>query len=114
MLNDHAVLSPRAEEIIDRHIVEVPIEILCEAVYVLHKWYGIDRQDVSGDLLSFFEQTNCILPHRQAVLQGLVYFGQTTLDFADCILAAYATIEGETVYSFDDKLNKHISAIKNN
>jgi len=45
-LDDHAELSPKAKKIIDGHVVEVPIEILCEAVYVLTGYYEIDRQNV--------------------------------------------------------------------
>jgi predicted nucleic-acid-binding protein len=35
VLNDHAVLSLKAKEIIDNHVVEVPVEVICEVVYVL-------------------------------------------------------------------------------
>ena len=35
VLDDHAEMSPKAREIIDRHIVEIPVEVLCEVVYVL-------------------------------------------------------------------------------
>jgi len=29
--------------------------------------------------------TYCLLSHREAVLKGLEYFGQTKLDFVDCM-----------------------------
>ena len=75
VLNDHSELSPRAKEVIDRHIVEVPVEVLAEAVYVLTGHYEIDRQSVNKELKRFFEQTQCILSHRGAVLRGIDFFG---------------------------------------
>jgi predicted nucleic-acid-binding protein len=110
-LDDHAELSPKARKIIDQHIVEVPVEVLCEAIYVLTGYYEIDRESVSTGLRLFFEQTQCVLPHREAVLKGIEYFGQNSLDFVDCILAGYAEIDKDEIYTFDDKLQKLITKI---
>jgi predicted nucleic acid-binding protein len=71
LLDDHAEFSFKAREIIDKHTVEVPIEVLCEVIYVLTGHYSIDRQNVSTELIHFFDQTQCILSHRGAVLRGL-------------------------------------------
>jgi predicted nucleic-acid-binding protein len=105
ILNDHAELSPKAREIIDKYVVEVPIEVLCEVVYVLSGHYEIDRQSISTGLKRFFEQTRCVLSRRGAVLRGLEYFGQNSLDFVDCVLAGYAAVNKDT---FDTKLQKSI------
>ena len=110
ILNDHDELSLKAREIIEQHIVEVPVEVLCEAVYVLTGHYKIDRQSVSTELKHFFEKTSCTLPHQDAVLQGLEYYGKTTLDFVDCVLAGYAKIEKDEIHTFDNKLQKLIGA----
>jgi predicted nucleic-acid-binding protein len=75
LLNDHAKLSSKAKEIIEQQTVDVPIEVLCEVVYVLFGYYKIDRQTISTELKHFFEQTRCTLSHREAVLRGLEYFG---------------------------------------
>ena len=110
VLNDHAELSPKAKEIIEQQIVEVPVEILCEAVYVLTGHYKIDRQSVSTELKYFFKKTPCALPHKEAVLQGLEYYGKTTLDFVDCVLAGYARTEKDKIHTFDNKLKKLIES----
>ena len=112
VLNDHAELSPRAREIIDQRIVEVPVEVLCEVIFVLSGHYKIDRQSISTGLKRFFEQTQCTLSHREAVLCGLEYFGQNSLDFVDCVLAGYAEIEKDEIFTFDDKLQNLITKIK--
>jgi predicted nucleic-acid-binding protein len=112
VLNDHAELSAKAREIIDQHIVDVPIEALCEVVYVLAGHYHIDRQSISTELTRFFEKTRCTLSHREAVVRGLEYFGGKNLDFVDCVLAGYAEVENDEIYTFDTKLQKLISEIK--
>ncbi|MCL2186505.1 MAG: PIN domain-containing protein [Treponema sp.] len=93
LMNDHEENSSKAKEIIELNIVEIPIEVLCEVVYVLKDFYKINRQDISTELSRFFELTNCLLSHREAVLKGLDYFGKYSLDFVDCILAGYADVE---------------------
>ena len=111
LLNDHAERSPKAREIIDHNIVEVPIEVLCEVIFVLKGHYEIDRQNISDRLKYFFAQTQCILPNRDAVLQGLEYYGQKSLDFVDCVLAGYADVDKDVIFTFDDKLQKLIHQI---
>jgi predicted nucleic acid-binding protein len=74
--------------------------------------YDINRQNISTGLQRFFEQTQCTLSHRGAVLCGLRYFGQTSLDFVDCILAGYAEVEKDEIFTFDDKLRKLLAEIK--
>ena len=111
-MNDHEERSPKAREIIDKNIVELPIEVLCEVVFILKGHYGIDRLNISEKLKYFFDQTQCILPHRHAVLRGLEYYGQKSLDFVDCILAGYADVENDEIFTFDEKLQKLLQTMK--
>jgi predicted nucleic-acid-binding protein len=112
ILNDHEVFSPQAKEIIDKNVVEVPVEVLCEVIYVLTGYYKIDRQNVSTKLKRFFVGTQCILPHQEVILQAIEYFGKDTLDFVDCILAGYAKVEKDKIYTFDERLQRLIEKIK--
>jgi predicted nucleic-acid-binding protein len=41
LLNDHDELSLQARQIIDEQEVEVPIEVLCEVVFVLLKLFKL-------------------------------------------------------------------------
>jgi predicted nucleic-acid-binding protein len=34
---------------------------------------------------------------------------EMSLDFVDCLLVAYHSLKGESVFTFDKKLNKHLS-----
>ena len=111
ILDDHAQLSPMARKIIGENIVGTPIEVLCEVVYVLTKTYGIKRKDIAATLLDFYESTNAVLPHKEAVLKGIEYFGEKSLDFVDCIFAGYYEKENITVQTFDENLNKLLNII---
>jgi predicted nucleic-acid-binding protein len=111
ILNDHADRSPKAKKLIGENIVEIPIEALCEVVYVLKRTYGISRKEISDTLLDFFNNTNCNLPRREAVIRGIGYFGEKRLDFVDCLLAGYYDVENIPIHSFDDKLNKLLALI---
>ncbi|MCL2192607.1 MAG: PIN domain-containing protein [Treponema sp.] len=111
VLDDHAELSPKAKRVVSENIVGTPIETLCEVVFVLTKVYGIARKDIADTLLDFYKNTNCILPHREAVLKGIEFFGEKNLDFVDCILAGYYEMEKITVLTFDTKLEKLLATI---
>jgi predicted nucleic-acid-binding protein len=111
ILEDHAELSPKAKRLIGENTVETPIEVLCEVVFVLTRIYGIARKDIADTLLDFYGNTNCVLPHREAVIKGIEYFGEKTLDFVDCILAGYYEAENTTVQTFDTKLEKLLAII---
>ena len=111
LLNDHPERSQKAKQIIGENIVETPIEALCEVVYVLTRTYGITRKEVADTLLNFYENTKCVLPHREAVIKGIKYFGEKSLDFVDCLLAGYYEAENITIHTFDSKLEKLLTAI---
>ncbi|QWF72028.1 hypothetical protein KEF85_06105 [Methylomonas paludis] len=40
----------------------------------------------------------------EVFFKALEYFGNTSLDFVDILLCAYHTVEGQEVFSFDQKL----------
>ena len=108
ILEDHEELSPKARQIIDENIVEIPVEVLCEVVFVLTSVYKIGREKIGFELLEFFENTSCELYRREAVLSGLELFSKNNLDFVDCILAGYKVKYGAKVFTFDKKLYKFI------
>jgi predicted nucleic-acid-binding protein len=106
LLDDHGELSAKARQIIESRVAEVPIEVLCEVVFVLSGVYNIGRKEIGTELRGFFDTTKCAVPHRDAVLKGLELFSDSNLDFVDCILAGYRITEGAEVHTFDKKLQK--------
>ena len=111
VLDDHAELSPKAKIIIGESDIETPREILCEVVYILARIYKINRKDIADTLLDFFSSTNCNLPHREAIIKAIEYYGVKNLDFVDCILAGYLKTENTSICSFDEKLEKVLLSI---
>lgn len=111
LLDDHEKLSPKAREIIENNTVTIPIEVLCEVVFVLRRVYDIGRGEIGTRLLNFLSETNCVMPNREVILKGLEFFTEKNLDFVDCILAGYATIHGTKINTFDHKLQKLIAEI---
>jgi predicted nucleic-acid-binding protein len=106
LLNDNKELAEKAREIIKFNIVEIPIEVLSEVVYVLSKTYMIDRKEIKVEIKNFFDNIICTIPHRNAVFNGLEIFAETKLDFVDCILIGYKNFENAEVFTFDKKLKK--------
>ena len=113
ILNDHSDLSPKAKKLFSETDIETPIEVLCEVVHVLSRIYKINRKDIADTLLDFYSSTNCSLPHREAVLVGIEYYGSKNLDFVDCILAGYFKTEKIAIHTFDEKLEKLFFSISN-
>jgi len=114
ILNDDKELAQIAKDIIDKNYIEMPIEVLSEVVYVLKGVYGINREIIHSKLLYFFENTECMIPHKLAVLHGLRYYASTNLDFVDCILAGYYEGENREVATLDMGLQKLIARIEKN
>jgi len=113
ILNDDKEQSQRVKDIIDNNYIEMPIEVLSEVVYVLKGVYGISREVIHSKLLYFFENTECRIPHKAAVLSGLNYYSSTNLDFVDCVLAGYYEAENREIATFDEDLQKLIARIGN-
>lgn len=110
LLDDHKELSEQARRIIDGNAVMVPVEVLCEVVYVLKSVYNVSRTDISTELKGFFAYTSSELPHHDSVLRGLDIFAERSIDIVDCILAGYNEIEDATVHTFDNQLIKLLKA----
>jgi predicted nucleic-acid-binding protein len=111
ILGDHKELSLESKDIIDNNNIEMPIEVLCEVIYVLKSVYKIDRKLIHSNLLYFFEITECEIPHKESVLCGLKYYAATNLDLVDCILVGYYEIENREIATFDENLKKLIAHI---
>lgn len=80
-------------------------EFVAECVYVLGgSVYGFDRLDVANTMEALLDDVAC--EHEAALRYALALYRDHNLDFADCILAARAAVEGAQVLTFDKKLNR--------
>jgi len=108
LLDDHAELSAKATEIIEQQVVTLPMEAACEVVYVLQKVYGVERQDIQQQLAAMLDETLIRMEKPEVFLNGLECYNACGLDFVDALLWAYHVVEQQAIFTFDEKLNKHL------
>ena len=46
--------------------------------------------------------------HKEVITYASKLYGETNLDYVDCVLIAYRKIEGREVFTFDKKLNNQL------
>lgn len=105
VLNDNEEMANRAAEIITSGAYTKP-EVVAEVVYVLKSVYSTPKDKIKSIIHGLsniirFEGAEC-------VLYAIDLFSSTSLDFVDCLLVGYHKLNGETVFTFDKKLNKHL------
>ena len=106
ILNDCPEMTAKAVEIIDAGAYTKP-EILAEVVYVLQKVYSVQRPEIRNMLNKILEVVSC--SEKECVIFAMDLYASVSLDFVDCLLIAYHKVNNENIFSFDKKLNKHLS-----
>ncbi len=108
ILNDHPELSAQAAEIIENNLVTLPIEVICEIVFVLQKVYQIERQNIREILHKLTEENLVKIDKLEVLLKALDCYSQTKFDFVDCLLWSYQEVEQASIFTFDQKLKKYL------
>lgn len=106
LLNDHPELSPAAKTFISSGCAYTKPEIIAEVVYVLKSVYKIEKSDIKKFMYSLLNDISC--SESKCVLLAMDIYAAISFDFVDCLLIAYHRINGEDIFSFDQKLNKHL------
>jgi predicted nucleic-acid-binding protein len=88
----------------------VPMEVIAEAVFVLEKSFGLNRQTIADKLKDFIRFQENLVPETNVVLYGLNLYAVTDFDIIDCLLDGYAKINGTAVFTFDGDLKKQLGA----
>ena len=110
ILNDNQQLAMQAKSLIENNDCFVPNEVVAEVVFVLQKVYNVPREEIKNLIIvsfNYFEVSNEML-----LRDALLFYAQTKLDFVDCLLAAYYSVENHQIGTLDKKLNNIISQIK--
>ena len=107
LLNDHPVMSQKAKLIIASTQTYTKPEIISEVVYVLNKVYHMDKKTIRTCIHSLLDDISCT--EKKCVLYVIDIHASISLDFVDCMLIAYHKINHENIFSFDNKLNKHLN-----
>ncbi len=108
ILRDDEELFKRAKSFVNAGKCTILNEIAAEVVYVLSKVYKIDRNELAEAVLKILGIENIDPAEPEVLKEALKIYGETTLDFADCLLIAYRIIYGYEICTFDKKLNKFL------
>ena len=105
LLRDNEEHAKKADEVIKAGAWTLP-EVLAEVEHVLRTVYNVKRQDIAEQLFKAFDLIQFDRP--TIMLRALEIFRDTHLDFVDCILAAYHSVDKVEVFTFDKKLNNQL------
>lgn len=111
LLDDHPELSAKAADILEHQSVSLPVEVGCEVVYVLQKVYGVERKDIQRQLGALLNEGLVSMEKPAVFLSALEAYGASSLDFVDTLLGAYQLIEQKEIFTFDNKLLKHLERL---
>ena len=109
ILRDNEELSPLAREILKTNECYVLPEVIPEAVYVLNKVYGFNRQDIAHAILQLLPLV--VVKDVRLTRLALNYFSELNFDYIDCILLARNKLYGHQIATLDKKLEKAIATL---
>ncbi len=112
LLGDNPEMQKDACRVIDNQIVLLLDEVLAEVVYVLEKVYQVNRKDISHTLIQLIKLPGMICRSSNISIAALRYYSEYKIDFIDCILLAYSTVEHHKIHTYDKKLLKLIAKLK--
>lgn len=81
--------------------------VLCECVYVLLKFYKVERPIIAEKLRVMMNYKGLQAVDKETLLETLNIFRDTNLSIVDCLLCAKARREGWALATFDDELARH-------
>ena len=107
ILDDIDDMALIAEHIVDGGAWTTP-EVLAEVTYIMSRYYEAPREDVYATLCMI---SNDIEIKPSLTENAIRHYGETNLDFVDCMMVAYAEA-GYRTFSFDKGINKRIADIR--
>jgi predicted nucleic-acid-binding protein len=112
ILHDNPAMADSVERRLAEEPCFVPVEVVCELVYVLTGVYRVERQIVAETLTALAVLDNIRMAEFDVVSHALGIYASSTLDFVDCLLIGYARKKDYTVVTFDKKLQKQLDRTK--
>ena len=79
------------------------LESIPEVIYVLTGFYGVGRKEASSAIAKLLQDVD--VPEKETILEALKLYGESRLDYVDCIYMAVSKRDGKRVLTFDRKLN---------
>ena len=79
------------------------LESIPEVIYVLTGFYGVGRKEASSAVAKLLQDVD--VPEKETIIAALKLYGESRLDYEDCIYIAVSKRDGERVLTFDKKIN---------
>ena len=103
LLNDDAKMADEAAAVISSGAFTKEA-VVAEVLYVLKGVYKMERRAIADLITGLLGVVQ--IENRDVVLFALGLYKERSLDFVDCLLIAYSSVQKIEVFSFDKKLNK--------
>ncbi len=94
VLNDNEDMAKRAMEVIASGAYTKP-EVIAEVVYVLKSVYSTPKDKIKSIIRGLPDIIQ--IENADCVVYAIDLFASTSLDFVDCLLVDYHSLNGETV-----------------
>jgi len=111
ILNDNADMTKQALDCLAKNDILIKNEVMAEVVYVLFKFYDVEKQDILKYISNIIKFKNVHTESNKVILLALETFSHNNLDFVDCLLYAYNRVFGYDIFTFDKKLEKVLKNI---
>ena len=108
ILQDNKEMASLVDEQMSQNECLIFPEVVAEIVFVLLRVYRLDRQGIEKSISTILRHKNVRVSNKSVVETALQYFGKTKLDFVDCLMVGYATVEGHKILTFDKELKKYL------
>lgn len=105
ILNDSPDMSLQAKKAVENGAYTKP-EIIAEVVYVLKGVYQASREEIKVYISTLLRSIQC--SEKSAVEHAIALYANLSLDFVDCLLIAYHTLNKQNIFTFDKKVNKYL------
>lgn len=80
--------------------------VTAECIYVLTKIYQVPKDKASNSLIGILHYKGIANDDREELIRALTLFSEKNIDIVDCILCAKAAGSNDSLFSFDEELNK--------
>jgi len=98
LVGDKPDKAQKVSELLDTTDCIVPIEVIAEAVYNMYNYYGHTRDIIAEKIKDFIFIKEDLVEKEYVVRFGCKVYVSTSLDFVDCILLAYANVNGNMIF----------------
>ena len=87
----------------------IPEAVITETIYVLDSVFHVSREIISLKLKDFISIQDNLLLEKNIIIFALNLYASSKLDFVDCLLAGYARVNKNQIFTFDNDLKRELA-----